>query len=193
VTSLALDAAPQRRALDSSGRERAIAAMFDAHYDAIWRTVRRLGVPDGLAPDAAQRVFVVAAGKLDTIVPGEEGRFLYGVALRVASEIRRRDPARREVADEALLATLADDAPGPEDALLEGEARAALDEVLASMPDDLREVLVLVELEGLPVAEVAAVLGVPVGTAASRLRRAREAFQEGARRLRARMAYGGRR
>jgi RNA polymerase sigma-70 factor (ECF subfamily) len=174
---------------ETAGAHR-IEAMFDAHYDAIWRTLRRLGVSDGNADDAAQSVFVVASRRIATIVVGEEGRYLYGIAVKVASEARRRDPARREVVDPRLLEEIADDARGPEELLLESEARDALDEVLSAMPDDLRAVLVLVEIEGLSLAALAAVLEVPLGTATSRLRRAREAFSASARRVRARLAHG---
>lgn len=167
---------------------RRLEAMFDAHYDAIWRTMCRLGLSEAQADDATQRVFVIAARRVDAIIEGHEGRYLYGIAVKIASEVRRRDPARREVADDAALGALADDAPGPEESLLAHEAREALDAVLAGMPDDLRAVLVLVELQELAVADVAELLEVPIGTAASRLRRAREAFTESARRVRARMA-----
>jgi len=174
--------------MDDAARGRRIAAMFDAHYDAMWRTLRRLGVSEAGADDAAQRVFVVAARRLEAILDGHEGRYLYGIAVRVASEIRRRDPARREVGGEAAgLETLADEAPGPEQALIDSEARDALDATLSAMPDELRAVLVLVEIEGLTVPDLAAVLEVPTGTAASRLRRAREAFTSSARRVRARL------
>ncbi|HSO35034.1 MAG TPA: sigma-70 family RNA polymerase sigma factor [Labilithrix sp.] len=166
---------------------RRVAALFDAHYDAIWRTLRRLGIPDADADDAAQRVFVVASRRLDTMEQGHEGRYLYGIAVRVASELRRRAPSRRELMDDATLATIADDAPGPEEVLLENEARDALDAALCGMDDELRAVLVLVEIEGLSVADLAASLEVPPGTAASRLRRAREEFTASARRVRARL------
>lgn len=166
---------------------RRITALFDAHYDAIWRTLRRLGIPDADSDDAAPRVFVVAARRIDTMEVGHEGRYLYGIAVRVASELRRRAPAHREVHDDRTLAALADDAPGPEQQLLESEARDVLDATLAGMPDDLRAVLVLVEIEGLAVADLAASLEVAVGTAASRLRRAREEFTASARRVRARL------
>ena len=49
-----------------------------------------------------------------------------------------------------------------------GEARAEIEAALAALPVDLREALVLVEVFGLPYAEVAAVVGVPVGTVKSR-------------------------
>ena len=187
-------ATPEPTLVRPSDAERVLAqrveAMFDAHYDAIWRTLRRLGVSDGNADDAAQSVFVVASRRIATIVVGEEGRYLYGIAVKVASEARRRDPARREVVDPRLLEEIADDARGPEELLLESEARDALDETLSAMPDDLRAVLVLVEIEGLSLAALADVLEVPLGTATSRLRRAREAFSASARRVRARLAHG---
>lgn len=165
-----------------------IERVFDAHYDSVWRTLRRLGVPDAMVDDAAQRAFVVMVRRIDGIVEGQEGRYLYGIAARVASEIRRRNPARREASNGAeILASIPDDAPGPEDVLLEHEARTALDATLGGVPDDLREVLVLVELEGQSAPEVAAMLEIPVGTVASRLRRAREAFTVSARRVRARL------
>jgi len=59
------------------------------------------------------------------------------------------------------------------------------------MPAELREVFVLFELEGLRSTEIAPLLGLPVGTVASRLRRAREAFHLQAKRARARTARGG--
>lgn len=176
----------------AEARERRFAAMFDANHDVVWRTLRRLGVPPAQVDDATQRVFLVAVRRLDEIRSGDESRFLYGVAVRVASEMRRRDPARRFVGSEEVLDTVADPSPAADERLIEKDARAALDEVLAGMPDDLRQVLVLVELEGLTVPVVAELLGVPTGTAASRVRRAREAFSEGARRLRARLERGAR-
>jgi len=63
-------------------------------------------------------------------------------------------------------------------------ARALLDALLASMPLDLRTVFVLYELEELTMAEIARALDLPAGTVASRLRRAREAFEELSRRVR---------
>ncbi len=164
-------------------------AMFEAHYDVIWRTLRRLGVPDADVDDAAQKVFLIGAARLDDIVRGEEGRYLYGIALRVASEVRRRSPSRRETHDEQWLEALPDDAPNAEDALLAHEARSAIDEVLAEMPDDQREVFVLVEIEELTLPVVAELASVPLGTATSRLRRARESFEQGVQRFRARRRY----
>lgn len=178
-------------AVPQQTNEQRIGAMFDAHYDAIWRTVKRLGVPDADADDAAQRVFVIASRRMDTIIVGHEGRYLYGIAMRVASEMRRRAPSRRVAGGDELLAVIPDDARGPEEALLESEARDALDATLDGMADDLRAVLVLVEIEGMAIVDLAEVLEVPVGTATSRVRRAREEFSASARRVRARLGING--
>ena len=75
-----------------------------------------------------------------------------------------------------------------------GEARYReyLDAILDTLPDESRAVFVLVEIEGLSAPEVANVLGIPAGTVASRLRRARKLFTQAAKRLRARLEGGSR-
>jgi RNA polymerase sigma-70 factor (ECF subfamily) len=150
--------------------------MVESDYDAVWRTVRFLGVPDANAEDAAQQVFCVAARKLDKIPEGAELRFLLGTAWRVASEYRRA-ARRRPVASDEEVDQLVAPFPSPEQLLDEKRARAVLQAVLGAMPVDLRTVFVLYEIEGLTLPEVASATGIPVGTATSRLRRARAEFQ----------------
>jgi len=62
-------------------------------------------------------------------------------------------------------------------------ARALLDRVLVGMPMDLRAVFVLFELEEMTMMEIATISDIPLGTVASRLRRARQTFQEAVRKL----------
>jgi RNA polymerase sigma-70 factor (ECF subfamily) len=167
-------------------------AMFDAHYAQVWRVLRRLGVPSSASDDAAQEVFVIAARRLGDIEPAAEQAFLLGVARRVAAAARRRDVQH---ACEQEMLDLAHPDPLPEQALCAAEERRMLDLVLAELDDETREVFVLFELEGLARSEVAALLAIPEGTAASRLRRARAEFLASAQRLKARLAHaaGGRR
>ena len=154
-----------------------LTALFHDHFDAIWRLVRRLGVPDGAIDDAAQEVFVVASRRLEIIEAGKEKAFLYGTAVRVAADARRSRDRRREapgvdapdVADPAI--------PTPEDLVDQKRARELLDVLIARLPDDTRPVFVLYELEGMTMAEIAVCLDLAPGTVASRLRRARETFQ----------------
>jgi RNA polymerase sigma-70 factor (ECF subfamily) len=161
-----------------------VRALFDAHYTSIWRLLRRLGVPAAQLDDAAQEVFWVAARKLAQIEPGKQHSFLYGVALRVAASLVRRN-ARSPAHDELEALELSDGAPSPEERLEQARARALLDQVLDRLPLELRSVLVLFELEGLDVRAISDIEHIPVGTVASRLRRAREEFTAAVRRLRA--------
>ena len=154
--------------------------MLQLHFQPIWRALRRLGVGVDLADDAAQEVFMVAARKLQSIEPSGERRFLYGVALRVAANHRRARAANRGEHDDLALLEAPSLAPLADEILEEKRLRAVLDQILESLPLKLRTVLVLVELDALTAPEVAQVLGIPVGTVASRLRRARSAFQQAA-------------
>ncbi len=161
-------------------------AIFSAHHDFVWRTVRRLGVAEAAVEDAVQEVFVVVARRLVEIEPGMEKSFLFGTARRVASDARRAKRARpEEVSDDALRGHAAE-LPTPEEALGTRRAQAVLVEILDGMEDDVRETFILFELEGLSKPEVATMLGIPEGTAASRLRRGREVFLASAQRMRAR-------
>jgi RNA polymerase sigma-70 factor (ECF subfamily) len=156
------------------------------NFDFIWRALRGLGVPSASVDDAAQQVFLIASQKLGAIAVGSERAFLFGTALGVSANIRRATARKREIADEDALNARQDDAPNAEELLEMKEKRALLDEVLEEMPDDLRVVFVLFVLEGTTAPEIAELLGVPLGTVASRVRRAREAFHAIARRLQAR-------
>lgn len=151
-----------------------LAEMFEHHYDFVWRSIRRLGVTDHAVDDAAQEVFVVASRRLDAIVPGKEKSFLFGTAMRVAADARRKLARRRE--DPTQHVPVPDPGVAADEQLDQARARAVLDRIIDALPDDTRPVFVLYELEGMTMADIAAWLDLPPGTVASRLRRAREAF-----------------
>jgi RNA polymerase sigma-70 factor (ECF subfamily) len=163
-------------------RERSLAdvrlrASVAAHLPAVWRVLRRNGVPGADADDATQRVFLVLSRKLAEVPAGRELPFLLRTAVLVASETRRSHRRRREVSDpspEVHLST----SPGPERELLQREALSQLDAVLAELDESVRAVFVLYELEEMTMAAIAETLELPPGTVASRLRRARERFEE---------------
>jgi RNA polymerase sigma-70 factor (ECF subfamily) len=151
--------------------------------DFIWRLLRRLGLSEADAEDAAQQVLLIASTKLDEIQPGKERTFLYGIALRVASNARRgeRRRLRADLANGALEAARSE--PGgsvrwPDELAELGRAQELLDQLLGELPEELARVLVLAEIEQHTTPEIAELEGIPVGTAASRLRRARSAFRE---------------
>lgn len=172
--------------------EARVRALFEAHFDFVWRSLRRLGVPEPAARDASQQVWIVVGRRVDEIEPGAERSFLFGTAMRVASETRRTLGRRKESpSDDGDLDGVPASGARPDELLDRKRARAALDQVLESMPDELRTVFVLFELEELSTAEVAATLGIPIGTAASRLRRAREGFAALVKRMKARSFFEG--
>ena len=57
-----------------------LTSMFDQYFQFVWRSVRRLGVPDQAVDDATQEVFVVASRRLGAIELGKEKAFLFGTA-----------------------------------------------------------------------------------------------------------------
>jgi RNA polymerase sigma-70 factor (ECF subfamily) len=188
-TVLALRSAPETPEVQAP--EARFRGLVDGHFDFIWRSLRGMGVPADSVDDAAQQVFLIASQKLDEIALGSERAFLYGTALGVSANARRARARRREVLDEDAVAGQVDAAPSGEALVELRERRALLDQILASMAEDLRAVFVLYVLEGLTSPEIAELVGIPVGTVASRLRRAREAFHALARRFEARLGEKG--
>jgi RNA polymerase sigma-70 factor (ECF subfamily) len=181
VTALpgVLAAAPPADRDEPDARLRSIVA---EHYAFLWRLLRRLGVREPDVEDAAQRCLWTIAQRLDDIAPGKEKSFLFGVALRVAKGARR-PAAPWEVRDDDLLDAIPAEAPDAGEQLDDRRARAMLDALLDAMPLDLRTVFVLYEIEEFTMAEIAGALEIPPGTVASRLRRARAAFEAASLRL----------
>jgi RNA polymerase sigma-70 factor, ECF subfamily len=159
-------------------------------FDLVWRALLRFGVPAEAAEDAAQEVFLIASAKLDRIDPTAERQFLYAVAVRIAANFRRSRGARREIPLDTFERELSADTM-PDVLVEQKRAREILDRILDSMPEELRTAFVLFELEELTGPEVAEVLGVPLGTTASRLRRAREHYRTAIARLRRSFEDGG--
>jgi RNA polymerase sigma-70 factor (ECF subfamily) len=167
-----------------------LSEMFHHHYDFVWRSVRRLGVTPDAVDDAAQEVFVVASRKLDSIEPGKEKAFLFGTAIRVASDTRRAVLRRRQAPSDEQ-AELVDATPALDELVDQKRAREILDDLVSQLPEDTRPIFVLFELEGMTMAKIASDLDLPPGTVASRLRRARELFAAYVARLEARSPHHG--
>jgi RNA polymerase sigma-70 factor (ECF subfamily) len=179
-------------AAGADGAAARLRRMVDHHYDLVWRTARSLGLPDGQADDVAQQVFCVVARKLADIAPEAERAFILSTLTRVASEARRAARRLPATADDGLD-QLELPLPSQEELVDQRRARQTLDEVLAAMPIELRVVFVLYEIEELTLPEIASALGLRLGTATSRLRRAREAFRNILKRRMAAVEHAGRR
>jgi RNA polymerase sigma-70 factor (ECF subfamily) len=158
------------------------------HYEAVWRFLRRLGLAAADIDDATQKVFVVFAGRVASVEPASERSFLFASAVRVASDARRKRARSREsLAAEGETFDVEDPSPSAEDGIDDRRLRRWLDEVLGTLSEEHRAVLVLVDIEEQTMAEVSDVLAIPKGTVASRLRRARELFEDAAAALKAKL------
>jgi RNA polymerase sigma-70 factor, ECF subfamily len=150
--------------------------IVSAHFDPLWRFLRRLGIAEADVDDAIQEVILVLARKLRAVEEGSERSFVFSTAFRVASDMRRRTKRRREV-DEASLTEVPSSARDPEESAHAQRLVAVFGRVLAQLSLEQRAVFVLYELEEFTMAEIAEALRLPMGTVASRLRRARETFE----------------
>jgi len=146
------------------------------HYDFVWRTLRRLGVPRHSIEDAGQQVLLVLARRLGDVRVGSERAFMAATAVRVASDARKKQARIREDLDPIAIAASVSDAPSVEEVIDQERARELLDVVLGRLPDEMRTVFIFFELEDMTTATIAELLGLPLGTVASRLRRARQLF-----------------
>jgi RNA polymerase sigma-70 factor (ECF subfamily) len=162
-------------------------SLYGEYFSFVWRMLWRLGVPPASVADAAQDVFVVVHRRLGDLRGADVARsWVYGIVVRVAQDYRRSvrrkgtrpGPDPEEVPDASIL--------GADEQLEQREAVALLDELLNSLDDDRREVLVLVELERMTVPEIADLLGANVNTIYTRLRAARRDFEQALARHRAR-------
>ena len=158
--------------------------VYDEHFDFVWRSVRRLGVPESAVDDAVQDVFVVVFRRLEDFEHRSTIKtWLFGIVLRVV-RTHRRTAARKRT--EPLPEVLASSGPDPQQQSERREAIDVLDAILDRMDEDKRAVFVMAELEQMTAPEIAEVTGTKLNTVYSRLRAARKAFEDGVKRHRAR-------
>ncbi len=148
-------------------------ALYGAHFAAVWRALKRLGVHPAFVDDAAQEVFVTAFRRWGDF----EGRsttrtWLLGIAMRVASDARRKQRPTEAVSEAWASAT-----SGPEAVTSAREGVRQVERLLSELDVERREVLVLVDVEGYSVPEVAEATGVNLNTLYTRLRAARQHFE----------------
>lgn len=176
----------------SPGDQPTFDEVYERYFPFVWRSLAVLGVPESRLEDASQDVFVAVHGGLERF----EGRsrlttWLYGIARNVAHEhIRRRIRERKEA--EELAHVPAREVETPEDEARTAESRRILLELLGQLDPAKREIFALVEIEQVPVKDVAEMLKLKENTVWSRLRLARREFQEQVARLHARSKEGRR-
>ncbi len=155
-------------------------ALFEQNASYVHHSLRRLGVRAEDLDDATQEVFVVLFRRLADYDPSRPLRlWLFGVALRVASQARRRTRPVECLDDHAV----ADAAPLADEGLERGEMRDRVLLALDALDVDRKAVFVMHDIDEFPVPAIAAQLEIPVNTAYSRLRLAREDFRRALLRL----------
>ena len=155
--------------------------IFDTYGAFVVRTLRKLGVPSADVPDLCQEIFVVVHRRLQDY----DGRaslrtWIYAICLRTASSHRRSMRARREdaVADpEPRLNGATPDAARQDNDLDARRTMAEVESLLAALDEEKRTIVVLHEIEGLSMSQIAGTLGCPLQTAYSRLHAARKAMR----------------
>ncbi len=152
----------------------AFAAAYREQHAFVYRILRHLGVPPAQVDDRLQDVFLVVYRRWHTLDPAVSLRsWLYGIARRVAATQHRGD-RRTQRRLEAVPPPLAE--PGPEQLLAQAQAADFVDQFLAGLDPERREIFVLAEVEHMSAPEIAAATGVKLNTVYSRLRVARDMF-----------------
>ena len=166
-----------------------ILSIHEEHADFVWRMLQRMGVRDSDVEDQLQEVFVVVHRRLHTFDGSARmTTWLFGICTRVAAAYRRRAHRRREEVVAEVPEGGVEDDGGTERAVMARQARARLQGILDLMDLEARAIFVMFELDEIPCEEIAAILGVPVGTVHSRLHAARKEFQAALARFSAREA-----
>jgi RNA polymerase sigma-70 factor (ECF subfamily) len=148
-------------------------ALYRDNFAFVWRVLRRLGIPVAQLEDAAQEVFVIVHRRRDRWTHGSARSWLFGIARRVAADVRRGN--RR---GDRRLRAVADAVQPRRDPSGRMEAADFVARVLEAMDPDKRIVFVLADIEGLTAQEIGEALDVNVNTIYARLRAARRLFKD---------------
>ena len=149
--------------------------VYRAEFDAVWRFVCRLGISSSDVEDLVHDVFLTAHKRWSTFDSTRPARpWLFGIATRLVSDFRALRRHSAEVAQESAPEPGAE----PPAALEHRDANRVLEVALNKMPDVVRAVFVMHELEERSVPEIAEMMETPVPTAYTRLRSGRQIFAD---------------
>jgi RNA polymerase sigma-70 factor (ECF subfamily) len=154
-------------------------AIYREYFGFVWSSVLRLGVATAAMDDVVQEVFIVINSRLHSLQQPESLRsWIYGIVRRTVSHYHRARRVRAEFG-----ATLEDQLevpqpPTPFDLTEQNDRVKLFWSLVAELDAPKRDLLLMVEIDELAVPEVAEILQIPLNTAYSRLRAARQAFEE---------------
>ena len=153
-------------------------AIYKQYLYFVWSSARHLGAGPDVIDDVVQDVFIVIHAKLATLQRPEALRsWIYGIVRRTVSDYRR-SRRTRDAAGARLGAEPKSSRPSPLDMAERNDDLELLESVLAELDEPKREVFLMVEILEMTVPEVVQGLDIPLNTAYSRLRLARQDFEE---------------
>jgi RNA polymerase sigma-70 factor (ECF subfamily) len=152
------------------------AEVYEAQFDFVWRSARRLGVSALHLDDVVQEVFLVVHRRLAEFEARSSLKtWLFAITRRVVGDYRRS--ARRKPSEPiGNFEPEANPSCAADAQLVRDEDARLLYSLLDELDEDKREVFVLAELEQISGPEIAAALGENLNTVYARLRAARSAF-----------------
>ena len=160
------------RAEEDAILEAGFRAIFEAEFSYVCRSLRRCGIRDADVEDLAHDVFLALYTRFDHVDRSRPIKpWLFGIAFRIASHQKRRAGYRREGTEAELEAV--DPSPGADEPLETSEQQRLLLAALDTLDDDRRAVVVMHDLDGIAMQEIAIELNIPLFTGYSRLRTAR--------------------
>ena len=161
------------------------------HLDMAHDLARWLTRNDIDAQDVLQTACLRAFQYFDKFDGENPAAWLLAIVRNTCITWMKRNRSREELTDTDLVSDRAGSetepllgggsrelAKDPETHLLEGRDRSRINELVAKLPPEFREVIVLREIEDLSYREIADVVGIPIGTVMSRLSRARKLLQD---------------
>jgi RNA polymerase sigma-70 factor (ECF subfamily) len=158
--------------------------LFEEEFAYVFNSLRRLGVREPDLEDVTHDVFIIVHRILAELDPARPLRpWLFGVAFRVASDYRRLARHVREIPEDPPHEPV-DGALPADEQIASAQARRQVIEALDELELNRRAVLVLHDIDGQAMPQVALALAIPLNTAYSRLRSAREEFREAVQRAR---------
>jgi RNA polymerase sigma-70 factor, ECF subfamily len=157
-----------------SGEREAFAEIYRRYHAVVYRFARLMSGSAAIGEDVTQETFTVFLQDLHRYNPqrARVTTYLYGVARNVTRSSLRRNRRFVRLDTSSHGPVVAD----PTGALERSEEQRELRRAIAGLPSRYREVVILCAIHGLSYAEVAAILGTPVGTVRSRLNRGRQAI-----------------
>ena len=152
------------------------------HLDAAYRFARWLSSVPGHADDVVQDAMLRAFRGFDAFRGQDPRAWLFAIVrnchVTALSQQRRRahEPLPDDAGDDGAHFVAPE--PGPETDALRRDDQRTIDRLMAALPENFREILVLREIEELDYRDIAAVANIPIGTVMSRLARARAALRQ---------------